>query len=399
MSRILWIVCTASYAYRRYQDAEPLGSRYDTTYLPTETATSSPTLIITSRKGRSRTRLLGGLMDKEYISEVRGDTTMADSLLSRTSEALMGLIDPWLFLKLSASFIPSTISHIFHTRPFLSALRIVLFSPSRFREAWFGQFWSVAGPNVRDGAKMRVLPLLDGRTTGGRVVDVSTGPGIGGVVIEIGAGSGLWVDVFSNRHLEWKCGAGERTAGEGEGKEREERENGVASARTEITRVYGIEPNPAHHHALRHAVEDAGLQGIYEIVPVGIEDLSPSSSSRRKKWDGSIEPGSVDCIVSVLCLCSIPDPRQNIHELYELLRPGGRWYVYEHVKVRYSWYMRLYQRFLNIFWPRFIGGCELCRPTEQTLRETGPWAKIDVAQVVEEPWYHCVPHILGVFTK
>ncbi|KAI0526704.1 S-adenosyl-L-methionine-dependent methyltransferase [Xylaria bambusicola] len=317
---------------------------------------------------------------------------MSDPLLTRTSEALLGLVDPWLFLKLSATFIPSTISHIFRTESFLSALRIVLFSPSRFREAWFGQFWSVAGPGVRDGAKVRVLPLLDGRTTGGRVVDVPTGPGIGGVVIEIGAGSGLWVDIFSNRHLR---GAGEGAAGEGE-----EGGNRAASARQEITRVYGVEPNPEHHHALWHAVDDAGLLDVYEIVPVGIEDLSSSSSSSgRKKWDGNIEPGSVDCIVSVLCLCSIPDPQENIHELYKLLRPGGRWYVYEHVKVRYSWYMRLYQRFLNIFWPRFIGGCELCRPTEQTLRETGPWAKIDVGQPVDEPWYHCVPHILGVFTK
>ncbi|KAI1366184.1 S-adenosyl-L-methionine-dependent methyltransferase [Xylaria arbuscula] len=279
------------------------------------------------------------------------DTTQP--LLARTSEAFMGLLYPWLFLKLSLSFLPATISHILHTQESLpSALRLIFLSPSRFREAWFGQFWTVAGPQVRESAKARVLPLLDGRTTQGRVTDRPTGPGIGDVCMEIGPGSGLWVDIFSNRHL--LQSSADRVGGSGEeGKEDTAAETVSGTARSEITRVYGVEPNAAHHPALRRAVEDAGLKGIYEIVPVGIEDLSSSSgdsdsdatlTGRRKKWEGSIAPGSIDCIVSVLCLCSIPDPKQHIHELYELLRPGGRWYVYEHVLVRYSWYMRLYQR-------------------------------------------------------
>ncbi|KAI1737011.1 S-adenosyl-L-methionine-dependent methyltransferase [Xylaria scruposa] len=306
---------------------------------------------------------------------------MSDSLLSRTKEAFWGLLDPWMFLQLSASFIPQTTRHVFSTHPFSSGLSI-LFSPSRFRDLWFGHFWAFAGPQVREGAGPRVLPLLDGRTSRGVVTDSPTGPGVGGVVIEVGAGSGLWVEVFSDRYLApWDASGG-------------------GTARTKITRVYGVEPNPAQHPALRRAVEDAGLQDVYEIVPVGIEDLSSSSGEgKMKKWDGNIEPGSVDCIVSILCLCSIPDPERHIGELYSLLRPGGRWYVYEHVRVEYSWYMRLYQRFLNLVWPHFIGGCEMCRDTEKTLREAGPWAKIDLGQPPAEMWYHCLPHILGVLTK
>ncbi|RYC55036.1 hypothetical protein CHU98_g11171 [Xylaria longipes] len=166
-----------------------------------------------------------------------------------------------------------------------------------------------------------------------------------------------------------------------------------------VTRVYGVEPNPAQHPALRQAVKDAGLEDVYEVVPVGIEDLSSSGEGKTKKWDGNIEPGSVDCIVSVLCLCSIPDPERHIPELYRLLRPGGRWYVYEHVKIEHHWYMRFYQRFLNLIWPHFIGGCELCRRTENTLREAGPWASIDIGQPPPVMWYHSLPHILGVLTK
>ncbi|KAI0454366.1 S-adenosyl-L-methionine-dependent methyltransferase [Xylaria acuta] len=332
---------------------------------------------------------------------------MSTGLLTRTKEAFWGLLDPWAFLSLSASFLPQTIRHIFASHPPLSGLRILLLSPSRFREAWFGQFWGRVGPQVRETAGQRVLPLLDGRTSRGRVTDHPTGPGVGGVVVEIGAGSGLWVDVFSDRHL-WQQDRDRDQdhprGGTGGGSEK--RDN---TARTEITRVYGVEPNHAHHPALRRAVEDAGLKDVYEIVPVGIEDLSsssPSSSSgeegktkNEKKWDGNIEPESVDCIVSVLCLCSIPDPERHIRELYALLRPGGRWYVYEHVRCEYSWYIRLYQRVVNLVWPHFIGGCELCRPTEKSLREAGQWASIDIGHPAEEMWYHILPHILGVLTK
>ncbi|KAI0205824.1 S-adenosyl-L-methionine-dependent methyltransferase [Astrocystis sublimbata] len=310
---------------------------------------------------------------------------MTTFLSSRTQEAILGLLNPWWFLSVSLSFLPQTFRQILSSP---SPLRILL-SPSRFQDAWFGNFWTFAGPRVRDGASERVLPLLDGRTSGGKVTDTPTGMGVGGTVIEIGAGSGLWVGLFSDRHL---------PLGEGEGKSE------TATARKIITHVYGVEPNTAHHPALRKAVADAGLEGVYEIVPVGIEDLSLSSFSagvneRKKKWDGNIEPESVDCIVSILCLCSIPDPETHIRELYGLLRPGGRWFVYEHVRAEFSWYMTAYQRFINVFWPRMIGGCQLCRPTGTTLREAGSWSNIDIGHPAAEQWWSSLPHILGVFTK
>ncbi|KAI0813368.1 S-adenosyl-L-methionine-dependent methyltransferase [Xylaria sp. FL0064] len=316
------------------------------------------------------------------------------SLKDRTIEAFWGLVRPWLFLSLAASYLPATLHTLFTTHSLPSSLSILLLSPSRFRSLWFGHFWAFAGPQVRESAAPKVLPLLDGRVLGGRVLDTPVAPGVGGVVIEIGAATGLYVEVFSDRYLYEE---------DAQKKSKKKRAN---TARSEITRVYGVEPNPAHHAALRRAVEAAGLQDVYEIVPVGIEDLCSSSSSsdngggkKDKKWDGNIEPQSVDCIVSILCLCSIPDPQRHIHELYELLRPGGRWYVYEHVKARNMWYIRLYQRIINVFWPRFIGGCELCRPTEKTITETGSWSKIDVGQPVDEQWYGTVPHVLGIFTK
>jgi hypothetical protein len=47
----------------------------------------------------------------------------------------------------------------------------------------------------------------------------------------------------------------------------------------------------------------------------------------------------------VLCLCSIPDPAENIALLYKCLKPGGRWYVFEHVVAfpEQGRFMALYQ--------------------------------------------------------
>lgn len=241
--------------------------------------------------------------------------------ITRTLEVLGGFLDPWIFMSKSAYEFPGTVASLVREREYRT-----LVSPRKLRDAWFGKFWGWVGPNVKLKCEAVVIPLLEGRTSGGKVVDEPAGPGIGGTVLEIGAGSGYWVDIFSNRHLHQGPGEG---GGEGAPSK---------SRRQRITRVYGVEPNRDQHASIRRHVKKAGLEDIYQIVPVGIEDLD-----NPKKWDGRIEKGSVDCIVSILCLCSIPDPEKNIKELYGYLKEGGRWYVYEHVKCDHSWYMKAYQ--------------------------------------------------------
>ncbi|KAI0838776.1 S-adenosyl-L-methionine-dependent methyltransferase [Hypoxylon sp. FL0890] len=302
-------------------------------------------------------------------------------LYQRTTEAAWGLLGPWLFLRDSASFLPRTILKLIRERKFG-----VLLSPNKLQDAWFSEFWSNMGPEVRLGAGELIVPLLEGRATGGVVTDEPVGPGIGGTVIEVGAGSGLWVDVY-------KTVAEVNPNADAETAEGTVRRRNVGSKRV-ITRIYGVEPNADQHPHLKRAIEKAGLEDVYQIVPVGIEALD-----NPEKWDGRVEKGSVDCIVSILCLCSIPNPEKNIRELYGYLKKGGHWFVYEHVRCEHSWYMRAYQRLVNVFWPHFLGGCLLCRQTEKTLREAGPWEKIDVGQPSIEPWYKTVPHVLGVFTK
>ncbi|KAM0285646.1 hypothetical protein ACHAQH_001352 [Verticillium albo-atrum] len=279
--------------------------------------------------------------------------------MASLSTIFWALVDPWLFMCCSLYYLPPTILALLRSRD-----PAALLSWSRLQAAWFGRFWAWAGPGVRETGQARVVPLLEGRVRGGRVVDETSaaGPRVGGVVIEVGAGTGMWVDMLA------KVGG--------------------------VKRVFGVEPNEGSQPELRRRVREAGLEGVYEVVPVGIEELGDAG-----RWDGKIEPDSVDCIVSILCLCSIPDQEANIAALYGYLKKGGRWYVYEHVQAQNSLFMKLYQRFVNLFWPHVIGGCELCRDTEKALRNAGEWESVELAHPPEEPWYHTLPHIYGVLTK
>jgi hypothetical protein len=41
----------------------------------------------------------------------------------------------------------------------------------------------------------------------------------------------------------------------------------------------------------------------------------------------------------------------------------------------------------------------MTRNTEKSVREAGPWSKVDLHQVDGEPWYFTMPHTIGVLTK
>lgn len=221
---------------------------------------------------------------------------------------LLVVAQPLIMIAGALAFLPVTVAKLLWAQDWgaLSSVR-------RFQDAWFGAMWLVFAPRVREAHAARVGPLLQGRVRAGMQVPAAKHAPVHGTVIEVGPGTGNWAPCFAD---------------------------GAAGAK--VTRVYGVEPNPDLHAGLLRAVDRAGLGGKYEVVPVGIEDLAKAG----------IPKGSVDCIATLLCLCSIPDPERNIRELYEYLRPGGQWYVYEHVKSHGP--MRLYQ-------------CE-CARAERTLR-------------------------------
>jgi ubiquinone/menaquinone biosynthesis C-methylase UbiE len=69
------------------------------------------------------------------------------------------------------------------------------------------------------------------------------------------------------------------------------------------------------------------LGDIYEVVGCGAEELQTKAGFQKN---------SIDTIVTVQCLCSIPTPELIIKELYPLLKSGGQWLVFEHIKTPYQ---------------------------------------------------------------
>jgi SAM-dependent methyltransferase len=252
---------------------------------------------------------------------------------------LASLLEPLQFLALALSFLPATI---------LSALLALdtttLLSPSRLRAAWFGRFWTRIGPEVRTAAEKKVVPLLQGQVTHGLIPTTTTTlpsssespphPPVSGTVLEIGPGSGMWTSLFTPRSL------------------------------PAITKIYGVEPNTTIHPLLRQQIATHDLTSTYEILPLGIEDLAVS---------GRVPLASVDSIVTVMCLCSIPEPRHNMAQLYGYLKPGGRWYVYEHVRCfrEQGVGMQFYQGELSYGFP-LLGLVGLMDETRRTVADRLP---------------------------
>lgn len=186
------------------------------------------------------------------------------------------LLRPLYLLLLSAIYIPITLYKLL-----LPPQPSKLTSWSAFQHAWFGTFWAYFGPLSRESAAATVEPLvLSAR----------------GTVLDIGPGSGEWVYLFSK------------------------------SRNPHIEKVYGVEPNAEHHAALRRRIKEAGLEGVYEVLGVGVEDLGQKG----------LGPESVDTVVTVQVLCSVPAPQRIVKELYPYLKKGGKWLVYEHVKTKYQ---------------------------------------------------------------
>ncbi|KAM3514320.1 hypothetical protein MY11210_001995 [Beauveria gryllotalpidicola] len=298
----------------------------------------------------------------------------------------MAMIGPWLFIGMAVAHFPRTFISIVSSGQYSK-----LFSPSEFLAIAFGQFWGTVGPEIKEDFKPRVVPVLEGRVRDGNIVPEPVSEPISGIVMEVGAGSGMWTDVLAGFTAVGSSDSGP------DGPASNLRRRKTHASGGGITKIYGVEPNEISAASLRKRVNDLGLDGIYEVVPVGIEQVTDPTA-----WNGQIPEGSLDCIVCVCCLCSIPDQEKNIQYLYKLLKPGGRWYIHEHVKVTHGGILlRLYQgkSYVGFFHSIVVGGCQLCRSTLQNILAAGPFSEVNVGQPTDQPRYEVIPWVMGVLKK
>lgn len=127
-----------------------------------------------------------------------------------------------------------------------------------------------------------------------------------------------------------------------------------------------IEPNPHLYKILRKAVSDTESTLSYPINTIC--DFFPTQTVAQQQFD---------VIVCVLVLCSVQDLEATIAEVYQLLKPGGRFIFLEHVcppqpSLKYS-----VARLIGPLWTSFGDGCVLTRQTEDAIRQL-PWKHVDI---------------------
>lgn len=189
---------------------------------------------------------------------------------------IMALLRPVELIMLSGLYLPITALHLLRTYQFSK-----LMSWTTFQHAWFGRFWAYFGPLSARNSVAVIRPLL-GQAEG--------------VVLDVGPGNGEWIHLLG------------------------------PAKNSDISHIFGVEPNKEHHPSLRRCVADSGLEGVYEILDVGAENLDARG----------IGPQSIDTICTIQCLCSMSNPERVVRDLYPYLKSGGKWLFFEHVRTKHQ---------------------------------------------------------------
>ncbi|MFG2090725.1 MULTISPECIES: class I SAM-dependent methyltransferase [unclassified Spirillospora] len=123
----------------------------------------------------------------------------------------------------------------------------------------------------------------------------------------------------------------------------------------EVTEVAAVEPEPR----LR---AKAGRAAARAPVPVTVR---PGVAE-----DLDLDDASFDVVVASLVLCSVRDPVRALTEVRRVLRPGGEFRYYEHVRGRTRGKVR-FQRCADVVWPFLAAGCHVSRPTDEWIAGSG----------------------------
>jgi len=79
---------------------------------------------------------------------------------------------------------------------------------------------------------------------------------------------------------------------------------------------------------------------------------------------------SFDAVVSTLVLCSVTDQRKALDEILRVLKPGGQFRFFEHVRYK-GGLAAASQDFITPIWRWMGGGCNPNRPTGEAIQEAG----------------------------
>lgn len=112
----------------------------------------------------------------------------------------------------------------------------------------------------------------------------------------------------------------------------------------DITEYVAVEPNTHMHHHLREEAERLGLRPP-TILSAAAEGIS-------------VDDKSVDSVISTHVLCSVTDLMQVLQEVKRILKPGGRFFFFEHIASEPGTFERTIQESIRPVWKVLGDGCD-----------------------------------------
>ena len=128
---------------------------------------------------------------------------------------------------------------------------------------------------------------------------------------------------------------------------------------TNVNKVIGIDPSDELNKVAKKNANKVNLDIEFNLSSAESIDLPTSS---------------VDSVVCTFSLCSIPDPKKALNEIYRILKPGGKYFFCEH-GISPDFFTKVFQNVTNIFYPKLSGGCHANRDIPKLITDSG--LKID----------------------
>jgi ubiquinone/menaquinone biosynthesis C-methylase UbiE len=122
-----------------------------------------------------------------------------------------------------------------------------------------------------------------------------------------------------------------------------------------VEQVVAIDPNDGHRPRALKRISEAA-------VPI---ELRTAVGEHLP-----LEDRSFDCVVTSMTLCSVTDLPRTLAEIGRVLKPGGRYLLWEH-GLSDDPAVQRWQHRLNGFQMRMFGGCHLDRPIRSVVEEAG----------------------------
>ena len=128
-----------------------------------------------------------------------------------------------------------------------------------------------------------------------------------------------------------------------------------------VRRIITVDPNPGMNKMARRRIARSGIEVDQRVL-----------GGEARPFD----EGTFDCVVSTWTMCSIPEVRRAVSEVYRVLRPGGRLVFLEH-GLSDDPGIQKWQRRLNPIEGLLADGCRLDLDVEAVVRGQ-PFGQVEV---------------------